>query len=707
MTVIYGSSVADTTLTTACQMSTSTGGTETSKQTTIGGGSGNFGEVWSQGQANILAVTSIPATPPGHGWIYYPGAGTFATGNWTPVLTYAVAANNVGANTFRIFKRSGGTYTLLASINFTPTNTAKTAYTLTATSIATFTTAAGDGIYFDLWYQDNTGSIGDFVTIYESSSATAGVASDVQVTTATFTAGGGGNTIVGRAQAKFAEALAARGRSRSTFAEAIGQQSSVRSKFTESIGESGRARAGFVISKGVKGLSRSQFILSKGIKGQSHSRFVESISQRGQGRSKFSLSSTIKGLAESTFKIAVSSGHAITAYIHSRYVTAIKQTGRSRSRFQIANLLHIPTLRSHSLISLPIAAKARAKFVSAIGARAFSRSKFTIAKGLRGLVRSRTTLAASQKVGGRSRFQIAAPLREAARSTFKITAATGHAITAYIRAKYTASIKQTASPRSRFQIRFSQASQVRATFKTAIKSTIPVARSRFLVSLRLVSRSHTKFIIRLFQRFGAQATFKSAAKIKTVAQSRSFTRFGVAVRNTSRFLVAVRVAGRARARFTLSIAQVLRGRTHFLVNQVLVILPIKSITQAVTQALTSAWKVLASLQLSSGQTASLTLTHLQGQSMPAPNSTILSTVTVTDINGAAVSNASVVTATVYFPDGSSTVLSLGLGITNIGNGQYQAKYNTKNSGENREVWSITAADGVTIGSEQFKVGVSY
>ncbi len=94
--------------------------------------------------------------------------------------------------------------------------------------------------------------------------------------------------------------------------------------------------------------------------------------------------------------------------------------------------------------------------------------------------------------------------------------------------------------------------------------------------------------------------------------------------------------------------------------------------------------------------------------MPAPNTTIQSTITVTDINGALVSNASIVSMTVTFPDQSVTTVTMaGGGISNLGAGQYQAKYNTKSSGPTREVWSVTAVDGTTIGSAQFDIGVGY
>jgi hypothetical protein len=95
-----------------------------------------------------------------------------------------------------------------------------------------------------------------------------------------------------------------------------------------------------------------------------------------------------------------------------------------------------------------------------------------------------------------------------------------------------------------------------------------------------------------------------------------------------------------------------------------------------------------------------------GSVMPAPNSTIYSTITVTDPTGALVSNLLTVNLTVTFPDGTTSNLSLGAGVTNIGSGQYRAIYNTKTVGEIRENWSIVAADGVTVATLQDYVGVA-
>lgn len=191
MTVLYGSTVADATLTNACDMASTSGGVEGGTFTTFAATALTFGEIFSQGGAST-PIASIPATPTGHGWVYLPGAGTFATGNWGAVVT--VGAGGWGGSsantdiTIRFFKYSGGSYTLIGTINKGITGTAKTTYTFTNTSMSSVAFGASDLLYVDLWWHDsNTNIGGDDPHIYTSTSATQGVANDMQVTTSTFT----------------------------------------------------------------------------------------------------------------------------------------------------------------------------------------------------------------------------------------------------------------------------------------------------------------------------------------------------------------------------------------------------------------------------------------------------------------------------------------------------------------------------------------
>lgn len=93
--------------------------------------------------------------------------------------------------------------------------------------------------------------------------------------------------------------------------------------------------------------------------------------------------------------------------------------------------------------------------------------------------------------------------------------------------------------------------------------------------------------------------------------------------------------------------------------------------------------------------------------MPTPNTTVTSTLTVTNNLGATVSNLLACTLLVTFPDNTTTTLVLGTGVTNIGSGQYTATYNTKGVGVVVELWSVTAADGVTVAQFRFEYGVGY
>jgi hypothetical protein len=193
LTVFYGSSVANGTISTANTMSTTTGGTETSKTSVYSGGN-HFGEVLSQGAASGTPVTAIPATPTGKGWVTAaPGAGTFALGNWNASIALALSSSATPSFTVRFFKYSSGTYTSIGTIATSAASlgTSRTVISFAATSVASVTFVAGDLLYADLWMQDTTGVGGDNPIVYESNSATAGVANDVQITTSTFTPAGG------------------------------------------------------------------------------------------------------------------------------------------------------------------------------------------------------------------------------------------------------------------------------------------------------------------------------------------------------------------------------------------------------------------------------------------------------------------------------------------------------------------------------------
>jgi len=197
---LYGSSVADATITTACDMANTAGGTETSKTTTTTGTS-VYAEVLSQGGTSA-SVSSIPTTPTGNGWVYKPGAGVFATGNWSAIDTVSSASWSGSSSTTditrRFFRYANGVYILIGTLNIAITGTAKTTYTYTATSMASIAFGPNDFIYSDLWWHDtNTDAGGDNPVIYESNSSSTGVANDVQITTSNFTAASAGGYFFG------------------------------------------------------------------------------------------------------------------------------------------------------------------------------------------------------------------------------------------------------------------------------------------------------------------------------------------------------------------------------------------------------------------------------------------------------------------------------------------------------------------------------
>jgi hypothetical protein len=181
---LYGSAVADATLTTACDLSTATGGVETSKLSSFGGSS-LWGELWSQGGSPTTSA-SVGA-PTGHGWVYKPGAGTFAAANWSASIAHSDTLGFAINFTIR-FSKYTGIYTSIGSINVSGTSqNTRTVFTFAATAMPTMTFGASDLLYVDLWEEDATGLSGENGTIYESTTATNGLANDIQINTANFT----------------------------------------------------------------------------------------------------------------------------------------------------------------------------------------------------------------------------------------------------------------------------------------------------------------------------------------------------------------------------------------------------------------------------------------------------------------------------------------------------------------------------------------
>jgi hypothetical protein len=184
---LYGSSIASTTLTTADQFATTTGGTETSKTTSVASAAGNgYLEVLSQGGSGTI-YTSIPA-PTGRGWLFdvttLEGQ-TLASGNWSGSVGLADTAGSGPLLSIiaREYKRSSaGVYTSIGTLTLSgPTiTTTRTTFSLPSTSFASMAFATGDKLYVDLFIDAN-GWGGDFIVNDVSNSTSAGVVNDMQI----------------------------------------------------------------------------------------------------------------------------------------------------------------------------------------------------------------------------------------------------------------------------------------------------------------------------------------------------------------------------------------------------------------------------------------------------------------------------------------------------------------------------------------------
>jgi len=190
VTIYYGSNVANGTLATASTMSSTTGGTETTAVTTVSGGG-----VWCETFSRAASETAVGAigSPSGKGWVASPGSGSFATGNWSAAIALSIAATATVAWTVRFYKYNGSTYTSIGTIATSGASlgTTRTVISFSATSMSGISFGSSDLLYVDLWMNDSTGTGGDNPKVYESNSATQGVANDVQVTTSTFSPSGG------------------------------------------------------------------------------------------------------------------------------------------------------------------------------------------------------------------------------------------------------------------------------------------------------------------------------------------------------------------------------------------------------------------------------------------------------------------------------------------------------------------------------------
>jgi hypothetical protein len=183
--VLYGSSVADSTLTTACVLSSQPGGVETSTTTIIPATANPYAEIRSQGGTSV-AVGTLPP-PTGNGWIFFPGqSGTYTADTWAAKHTHS-SVNAGASTTIRFYRYNTGTYTAIGSITATQSVATKATYNYSATIMPAVVMGASDGIYIDMWWYNNSPNAGgDNPTNFISNSAAAGVAGDIEITPAAF-----------------------------------------------------------------------------------------------------------------------------------------------------------------------------------------------------------------------------------------------------------------------------------------------------------------------------------------------------------------------------------------------------------------------------------------------------------------------------------------------------------------------------------------
>lgn len=711
---IFGSATADATITTACDVAPTTGGVETSKVSAYTTGTGNYGEMYSKGNATAPTFVTVPAAPQLNGWVYRPGAGTFIAGNWSATIT-AATGNNLGTWNFRVFSHIAGTYALVGTLTAAITGTTKVTYTFSAVSFPAVTLGAADWMYFDLWYQDTSGLVSGSATIYESVTAISGVASDMQINTSSFTPASTGPKVQWYGRPLLPYFLHTRpawyghpltgylatphtipGPARSKDLIAVASHGSARSKFLISAGHLilGLSRSTYKAAIASKQAVRARFLAGAVSKAQARARYLEAARSAGSVRAKFLGSIKSAGAMRSKFTESIgSAGRA-----RSRFIEAVASVGRARSRFQSA------------AVSL---GRARSRFLSAISSKAQSRSRFLISIGQKAANRAKYLISIGEKSANRAKYLISVAQRANNRAKFLISIKSG----ANSRARYLISIAEKGRARARDLISVASRGWNESKFKiqatSAANAIVGLARSRYLTSIKQAGSTHTPFKIAAVMRGRARSIFQSAARSS--------------VQSRARFQSAIKLVGKSRARFIVSLRTSARALTRFLIQGVAApTVPFKSATHAVTQLLNSAHAITTSLSMTRiigrslliaeliraslsmlvGRVSALSITH-QETAMPAPFSTILSTITVTDVNNALVSNASVVTLLVSYADLTSTGFSLGSGITNIGSGQYQAKYNSKASGQIRELWFVTAADGLTVATAQFEVGIGF
>lgn len=192
---VYSTTVASSTLSTANDFATTTGGTSATKDTKIGTSTG-WSELFAQGTTNAWSAAGSIGSPSGHGWLWdvttLEGQQIVA-GNWTPTVRLQIAGGGTPSITADIYIRAyvynGGTYTQIGS-SMTKTgqtlNSTTANYAFSATNQALQNFNTGDKLYVDAWLNvtANTGtSSANNVRVSSSSTSGQGIANNVSIVT--------------------------------------------------------------------------------------------------------------------------------------------------------------------------------------------------------------------------------------------------------------------------------------------------------------------------------------------------------------------------------------------------------------------------------------------------------------------------------------------------------------------------------------------
>lgn len=183
---LYGSSVASTTLATAAQLASVSGGTETFVTTTGPSSGDGYAEI--RGLAGSSPLNASISAPTGNGFLWDTPdleGQTIAAGIWTASIGLADAAGSGPTLSFtvRAFQRSSaGVYTLIGPMILGASTIfrTRTTYTLTSAVLSSMDFGSGDKLYFDEWIQAN-GWGSDPIENFVSTSATQGLANDLQI----------------------------------------------------------------------------------------------------------------------------------------------------------------------------------------------------------------------------------------------------------------------------------------------------------------------------------------------------------------------------------------------------------------------------------------------------------------------------------------------------------------------------------------------